>query len=233
MHIVQCDSYQELSELSCSLLIDQLKVKPTSLICVASGGSPTGIYAELVKRKEEAPLQEASFIKLDEWYGLPMDHPGTSEYYVQKHVLKPLNISPENYISFNSQPKSAEAECQRVEDYLIKNGPIDLCILGIGMNGHIALNEPAEYLQPNAHVADLSASSLTHPMIKDAETDLKQGLTLGVGDLLKSKKIVLLVNGPHKKEIMDKFLTGMVTTQLPASLLWLHPDVHCFYSKNQ
>ncbi|RYY18866.1 MAG: galactosamine-6-phosphate isomerase, partial [Sphingobacteriaceae bacterium] len=103
------------------------------------------------------------------------------------------------------------------------------CVLGIGLNGHIAFNDPADELQPGVHLAKLSAASLAHPMVKHAAVDLQYGYTLGMADILQSKTILLIVNGQHKKTIFQEFLKGQITTQLPASFLWLHADVYCYY----
>jgi len=102
----------------------------------------------------------------------------------------------------------------------------------LGQNGHVAFNEPADSLHPHAHLAELSETSLNHTMINNAGVEIKYGFTLGMADILQSKKIILLVNGTHKQAIMKRLLQKKISTQLPASLLWLHPNVTCFYSES-
>jgi galactosamine-6-phosphate isomerase len=232
MQIIKCQTLAELNELASDLLIREIKHNPRSLICAATGNSPTGVYKKLVEKKEFVKANELTFIKLDEWYGLGINDTGSCEYYLHKHLLQPLGISAEKYIAFDGKSNEPEKECKRVQHYLDEHGPIDLCILGLGQNGHIAFNEPADTLLPHAHLGKLSETSLTHTMIKGTETNIKYGFTLGMADILRSKKIILLVNGTHKLQIMQRLLEQKISTQLPASFLWLHPDVQCFYCDN-
>ena len=232
MQITRCNTLAELNELAAAFIIHQLQHNPKSLICAATGNSPTGVYKKLVEKKEEIVLKDLTFIKLDEWYGLGIDDPGSCDYYLDENLFKPLNISAEQHIAFDGKSDQPEKECSRMVQYLDENGPIDICILGLGKNGHIAFNEPADFLQPRAHLAKLSATSLQHTMIKGNGEQIKYGLTLGVGDILQSKKIILLVSGSHKNAIMGELLEQKISTELPASLLWLHADVECFYCDN-
>ncbi len=231
MVFLQYDSLEELNEDVSNRIITQLQSKEHILFCPATGNSPKGTYAKLVAKKESIPVDNITFIKLDEWYGLPVDHSGTCEQYLQTRMLQPMQVNPENYIAFTSDAKDAEAECDRIQEYLAANGPIDLCILGIGKNGHIAFNEPADELHAGVHLSKLTPASLKHSMIEGVDKVLEYGLTLGMADILQSKKIFLIVNGVHKRDILNRFLSGNISTQLPASFLWLHPDVYCFYSE--
>jgi galactosamine-6-phosphate isomerase len=171
-------------------------------------------------------------IKLDEWGGVPMEDPGTCESYLQEHLIKPLHIDDSRYLSFCSNPDDPMAECNRIQNQLNKQGGIDVCIVGLGMNGHIALNEPADFLEPGVHVAKLSTMSLAHSMVSEMNKKPSFGLTLGMKAILESKLVLILVNGTHKKEIASAFLVGKVTTQLPASLLWLHPNSICLIDRD-
>jgi galactosamine-6-phosphate isomerase len=150
---------------------------------------------------------------------------------LQKHLIGPLQITRDRYISFKSNPEDPEAECKRIHDDLIKYGPIDICILGLGMNGHLALNEPESYLEPEAHVARLSASSLTHPMIGSEGIKPSYGLTLGMSEILHSSLILLLISGSKKKDITSSFLNGKISTTLPATMLKLHANTVCLVDK--
>jgi galactosamine-6-phosphate isomerase len=232
MLITKCDTLAELNELASALVIREIQQKPKSLICAATGSSPTGVYKKLVENKKSIPLNQLTFIKLDEWYGLEMGDPASCEYYLQKNLLQPLGISSKNYIAFDSKTQKPEHECSRIDNYLGLYGPIDLCILGIGKNGHVAFNEPADVLEPHAHLSPLSKTSLAHTMVQNTETKIGYGLTLGMADILKSKKIILLANGTHKREVMERLFEQKISTQLPASFLWLHADAHCFYCDN-
>lgn len=228
---MQYNSLDELTDFASDFIIAELRKKPTALVCAATGKSPTGTYKKLVEKQEQIKTDGLRFIKLDEWYGLPMGHSGTCEHYLQENLLKPLHISPEKYTSFVGDTDSPEAECERIQIFLNEHGPIDICILGIGLNGHIAFNEPAAELHAGVHLSTLSQSSLKHSMVEGVDTKLEYGLTLGMADILQSRKIILIVNGKHKREILNKLLSSHVSTQLPASFLWLHPDVHCIYTE--
>lgn len=232
MLITPCSTLADLNELASALIIHELQQKPESLVCAATGNSPTGAYKKLIGKKGAIDTSNLSFIKLDEWYGLGVDDEGSCEQYLHQNLLRPLNISDKKYIAFDGKTKEPEKELSRIANYLDEHGPIDLCILGLGKNGHIAFNEPAEALQPRAHMAPLSTTSLEHTMIKGSGEPIKYGMTLGMTDILQSGKIILLVNGTHKNAVMKKLMEQKISTQLPASFLWLHPDVQCFYCDN-
>jgi len=232
MQITRCNTLAELNELASNMLINDLKENPQSLVCAATGNSPTGVYRKLIEKQGSIVVENLTFIKLDEWYGLGIDDKGSCEYYLHENLLKPLEVSSERYIAFDGKNSDHQKECSRIADYLDKHGPIDICILGLGKNGHIAFNEPADNLQARAHLATLSATSLEHTMIKGNGEAIKYGLTLGMADILRSKKIILLVNGTHKNAVMQKLREQKISTQLPASFLWLHADVQCFYCDN-
>jgi len=231
MVFLQYDSLDELTEDVSERIIAELQKKPNALFCPATGSSPKSTYRKLVEKKDRIPVADMRFVKLDEWYGLPEGYQGTCELFLQQRLLQPMGVKAEQYPAFNSNPADADAECERIQQYLVEHGPVDLCILGVGKNGHIAFNEPADELHAGVHLSKLTPASLKHSMIEGVDKVLEYGLTLGMADILQSKKIFLIVNGMHKRDILNRFLSGNVTTQLPASFLWLHPDVYCFYSE--
>lgn len=232
MLITCCNTLTELNELASETIINELQQNPQSLVCAATGNSPTGVYKRLVEKKENFNSSDLRFIKLDEWYGLDINDEGSCEKYLHEHLFNPLGISHKNYITFDGKAADAQKELEHVNTYLDENGPIDLCILGLGKNGHIAFNEPADTLHPHAHLATLSATSLEHSMIKGNGEQVKYGMTLGVTDILQSRKIIMLVNGTHKNAVMQKLMEQKISTQLPASFLWLHANMQCFYCDN-
>ena len=231
MVFLQYDSLEELNDKVSDFVMEELQKNTTALVCAATGNSPTGMYKKLAEKKDRLDVTGLRFVKLDEWYGPPMDNPGTCEYYLQKHLLQPLNIQPEQYTAFTSDAQDPLGECERIQYYLTENGPIDICVLGIGKNGHIAFNEPSTELNAGVHIAQLTPETLEHGMAKIINTKLEYGLTLGMADILQSKLIILLVNGPHKRDILNNLLTSNISTHLPASFLWLHPNVYCYYTE--
>jgi len=229
MRIIKLNSYDTLSQEAASLILKEIKKNKNALLCAATGGSPTGAYGSL---KRDFDLQPDLFsnlrvIKLDEWGGVPINDPCTCEQYLKDHLTGPLHIDSNRYIAFHSNPGDPLEECGRIQQELKKAGPIDICILGLGINGHLALNEPGEYLETGVHMAKLSESSLRHPMIKAMAVKPSYGLTLGIGDILQSVFILLIISGANKKEITAELLSGKISTRLPASFLWLHPNVVC------
>lgn len=233
MNIIHCKNYGEMSRLAASLVLINIREDPGSLLCAATGSSPEGLYRELAATASTHTdaFSKLRVLKLDEWGGIPLNHPVSCEYFLQKRLLEALKISPERFISFHSDPENPELECKRIRSRIEKEGPIDICILGLGANGHLALNEPAARLQPYAHVAELSRASLQHPMIASLEQKPAFGLTLGMEEILSSRFILMLVSGANKKNIALRFLSGEVSPELPASYLWKHPDVTCLVDR--
>src|SRR5262249_14805083 len=156
--------------------------------------------------------------------GLPINDPATCERQIRTTLIEPLRLS-DRYVGFASQPTDPPAECARIRAWLARHGPIDVCILGLGRNGHLGFNEPNDSLEPRAHVAVLADSSLSHAMLQRGSQRPHYGLTLGVADLLQSRRVLLVVNGALKREPLSRLLNGKINTLFPASLLQLHPDV--------
>lgn len=233
MQITQCTDYQKMSSQAASLVLEEIQKKPDLLLCAATGSSPEGLYGELARRATSDPLpfSQLRIIKLDEWGGIPEKHPVSCEYFIGEKLLTPLGIPAERYISFASNPENPETECNRIRSRLEREGPIDICILGLGLNGHLGFNEPAPQLEPFSHVATLTEKSLQHSMIASLESKPTYGLTLGMQEILTSRKIIMLVSGKEKREVTEQFIKGKISTHLPASLLWLHQDVECLMDR--
>ena len=229
-----CDNYEEMSRKASDFLIKELKHNPNILICTATGNSPAGTYQNLVIAYQEKKelFSALRIIKLDEWAGIPFENEHTCEAYIQHKIIRPLDIDADRYISFESNPQSFSDECERMKKELAKNGPIDICILGLGKNGHIGLNEPSLKLQPFCHLITLSKASLHHEMLKNLGKKPEVGLTLGIADILRSKKIILLVTGKNKERVTKRLFEQKISTEVPASMLWLHPNVQCFIDSN-
>ncbi|AEE49084.1 galactosamine-6-phosphate isomerase [Haliscomenobacter hydrossis] len=232
MDVTRFDNEISLAEAASDHILQAIQQKPDLLLCAATGNTPTLSYQKLVEKASVFPLDQLRLFKLDEWGGVPMEHSGTCETYLQQYLISPLRISTDRYFSFQSNPADPEQECVKVQKMLEQQGPIDLCILGLGLNGHLAFNEPGEYLQPHCHVAQLTEASLGHSMAQDMEGVKLYGLTLGMSDILAAKEIMLLISGASKVEITKRLLEGKISTQLPASFLWLHPKVKVYVVTN-
>ena len=220
------DDYEGMSRTACAFIVSELKKKPDLLLCASAGGTPTRTYELLVKRSVQNPrlCRRMRILQIDEWGGIPSTHPASCRSDLRNKLVEPLGIGKMNFISFSSDALDPEAEVRRVSGWLAKHGPIDLCILGLGTNGHIAMNEPAAALIPGAHVTKLARSSLRHSMLQTLKPKPRYGLTVGMADILCSRQALMLVSGEAKKTAMARLLERNVSTAFPASLLWLHPN---------
>jgi galactosamine-6-phosphate isomerase len=234
MKIHSCRDYQDMSRAAAARVIDPIALRKDSLLCAPTGHSPSGLYQQLVDKSRREPdfFRSVRIVKLDEWFGVAADDPGTCEYYLRTRLLDPLNIAPERYIAFNSVAADPGKECERIQRELQRHGAVDICLLGLGKNGHVGFNEPGPSLHPLCHVATLSQQTLRHPMIEARRTKPEYGLTLGMRDILNARKIILLITGQGKERVITEFLNGEVTTSLPATFLLLHSDVEVFIDKS-
>ena len=210
---------EAMSRRAAGIMAAAVAAKPDLLLCAASGGSPTRAYDLFAADKARGARLRV--IKLDEWAGMGVDNSASCEAYLRRHLVGPLAIPEARFLSFDATA-DAVAECARVERKLDAEGPIDLLILGVGVNGHLGLNEPAEALTPECHVATLAETSRAHPMLEGSARAPSEGLTLGMAGILQARHILVLVAGGHKLHAMEKFLTHRVTAAFPASFLWLH-----------
>jgi galactosamine-6-phosphate isomerase len=229
MEIEFFDEYSRLSERASALVINELSTRPGLLLCAATGNSPEGLY-HLLREKE--PSEPALFrglriIQLDEWSGLPANAEGTGQLYLRRHLLDPLGIDESRYISFASDAVDPELECRRIQSKLAEEGPIDMAVLGLGRNGHLGFNEPDQQLEPHCHVARLTPVSQQHSMMAHKKGKPEYGMTLGMKDILLSRKIILIVSGKGKEGARSSLFSEKISTACPASFLWLHPHSVC------
>jgi galactosamine-6-phosphate isomerase len=166
MNITRYDDYELLSE-AAAIIHDEIKERRRLFLCAATGNSPRGLYKRLVEYHYHEPslFDQLTVVKLDEWGGLSKNHPASCEHYLKNYLIDPLQIPAGRFISFASDTQDPEHECRNIQRKLDKHGPIDICILGLGSNGHIGFNEPAAYLEPYCHIARLAPSSLNHSMV--------------------------------------------------------------------
>lgn len=221
------ESYEAMSRRAEQLIVTELRRRPTLILCASAGATPRRLYELLARRYQDEPrlFGRLRVLQIDEWGGLSPGNSASCEKDLRTRLLEPLHLSEDRCVRFRSEAADAEAESDRIAGWLFNHGPIDICILGLGLNGHVAMNEPGEALVPHAHVAKLARSSLNHGMLKELARKPRYGLTIGLADILSSRKILLLVNGLRKRAALTRFLQPRVTTRFPASLLWLHPRV--------
>jgi galactosamine-6-phosphate isomerase len=233
MNVVQCDDYDDLTIRAAALVISEIERKPDLLLCLATGRSTDGLFTALAEKAKGDPgfFRRLRVVKLDEWGNLPADHPASCEHSLRTRLLQPLGVSPDRYLSFAPPPADPGIECGRIRSALERTGPIDLCVLGLGVNGHVGFNEPGSSLTPHCHVATLSETTRRHATARAISPPPTYGLTLGLGEILASRRIVLLVAGEGKREAATRLLSARVTAELPATFLWLHPRVECLMDR--
>jgi len=229
MKIVHTADYRSMSLKSSRILIESMRKKPEALLCIATGGSPEGMYAEVTKSVAAEPglTSGIQLLALDEWYGIPSDHPATCSSFIRQNVSVPWFVSDDRLELFDSAAGNPESECRRINNYLKKNGPIDLCILGIGRNGHLGLNEPGSVKNDHTRVIELTKSSTLHPMLKNTGAVASRGMSLGIADILNSREIVILITGSGKIDAYNAFMKKANPEEWPASFLWEHNNVSC------
>lgn len=232
MNINYFSNATAMSQKAAEIVLKEIKRKPTLLLCAATGNSPKLLYQILAKENQQhmALFQKTRIIPLDEWVGLPTSE-GSCHAYIKEHILDSLQISAAHYFGFNADTEVLEKECRRIQELLHREGPIDVCILGLGKNGHLGFNEPAAELQPHCHIANLASQSQQHNMIDNTSSKPTKGLTLGMQDVLAAKKIILVVSGDGKEKAIKQLLSKTITNDCPASWLWKHENVDCLIVK--
>lgn len=226
---VKCQSYEEMSQLCAKELVLLVKSNPKAKIILATGASPLLAYRLFVKEiiKDQINVSEVTWIKLDEWAGLTFENPATCEYYIRREILDPLHVQQEKYISFGVCGNDLEEECTRIEKRLKELGRIDAAVVGIGRNGHIGLNEPADELCVGIHTVKLDAMTKKHSMLKDTN-EVEYGITLGIDNILSSVRVIVLATGEGKSDVYKKMLEKKVLTEVPATFMHLHSNLCCY-----
>lgn len=229
MKIVVAENYQELSKLAARIIAEAVQSKPDGVLGLATGSTPLGTYQELIRIHHEEGLDFSRIVtfNLDEYYGLHSLHPQSYGYFMRENLFKHINIDLKNTHIPNGTPEDLEAECRAYDELLTAHGGIDLQLLGIGENGHVGFNEPSANLNVYTHLVQLKeetirANSRFFSSLKEVPT---QAITMGLGGILKAKKILLLAAGKAKAPVIAKLLEGKLSTQVPASILQVHPQV--------
>ena len=229
MNILKFRSDEELNEAGANIITGLVQTNPKAVLGLATGGTPVGIYRHIVEtyRKGMVSFKSVTTFNLDEYVGIPKDHPESYHSYMKRHLFDHVDLQPENTHIPDGNAPDLEAECARYDRLLEKAGRIDLQLLGIGHNGHIGFNEPGGALCGGTHVVRLreetrQANARFFNSIDEVPT---HALTMGVGTILKAKTILLVVRGADKAEIVHRALTGPITTECPASLLQTHAHV--------
>lgn len=229
MKVIYTKSYAELSEKAAELIAAQVQEKAESVLGLATGSTPIGTYEKLIEMNKagKVDFSKVTSINLDEYVGLTGDHDQSYRYFMNDKLFNHVNINKENTNVPNGVAEDIEAECKRYDALIREKGGIDLQLLGIGHNGHIGFNEPCDIFEKNTHRVELGASTIqaNARFFGSMDEVPKEAVTMGIQAIMLAKKVLLIANGPDKKEIIEKAVNGPVTPQVPASVLQFHPDV--------
>ena len=229
MKIIKTKDYADMSRKAANIIAAQVIMKPDCVLGLATGSTPIGTYKELIKAYENGDL-DFSLVKtanLDEYRGLEKTNDQSYDYFMKDNLFNHININFENLNIPNGEKPDAEEECARYEAVVKALGGQDLQLLGMGHNGHIGFNEPADEFPKETHCVDLQESTIqaNKRFFEKVEDVPTQAYTMGIGTIMQAKKILVVASGADKAEIVKKAFFGPITPQVPASILQLHPDV--------
>lgn len=227
MRIRVLPDYDSLSRTAAVLIADQLRQKPASVISLATGSTPVPTYRELIRLHQEEGLDFSGVttFNLDEYLGVAPEHPASFARFMRDQLYDQVNVDPARLHMPRGNAADPAAECAAYDAAIADHGPLDLVLLGIGRNGHIGFNEPKPQLHAETHIEDLLPETVIVEAQRFAagETTPRQAIAMGVGPILRARRIILLANGAAKAEIIRRTVQGPITTEVPATLLQLHP----------
>ncbi len=234
MKVFIADTYQTLSKQAVNDVVQLMISRNNPLLCAASGDTPAGLYKEIVDKvlKNELDISDWSFVGLDEWVGMNESDEGSCRFNLNDQLFRPLKISTDKISFFDGRANDLEKECEDIESFILQKGGIDVAIIGLGMNGHVGMNEPGTSPALRSHVTDLDpiTQKVGQKYFKEQQ-QLTEGITLGLATLMESKHIILLVSGEHKAEVVRRLMKEEISEQLPASLLRNHPGLKIYFDK--
>ena len=221
--------YKEMSRIAANIISAQIILKPDCVLGLATGSTPVGTYENLVEWYKQGDLDfsQVTSVNLDEYKGLSGNNDQSYRYFMNKNLFDHVNIDKSRTFVPNGLEPDSEKASKEYDAIIESVGGVDLQLLGIGHNGHICFNEPADEFCKGTHCVDLTASTIeANKRFFEKEEDVpRQAYTIGIGTIMKAKKILLVASGADKAEIIAKSLTGPVTPQVPASILQFHNDV--------
>lgn len=229
MKIIVCENYEEMSLKGAEIVKEQVVSKPNCILGLATGSTPVGLYTCLAEmnKKGDLDFSKVTSFNLDEYYPISPENDQSYRYFMNENLFSKINIDIANTHVPNGMAEDPEKACKEYDESILAAGGIDLQILGIGQNGHIAFNEPAEELHEGTHLTGLTESTIkANSRFFEKEEDVPtKAVTMGIASIMRARKIIILANGPAKREVVEKLINGGITTSIPASILKVHPDV--------
>ncbi len=229
MRVYCAADYNHASRVAANIISTQVIMKPDCVLGLATGSTPVGTYEELIRRYEQGDLDfsRVHSINLDEYRGLAGDNDQSYRYFMNTHLFDSINIDKKNtYVPDGLEPDSEKA-CRDYEEIIKAHGGVDLQILGLGHNGHIGFNEPGSTFEKETHCVTLSETTrqANARFFSSMDEVPTEAYTMGIGSIMQAKKIVVIVTGEGKREIVKKAFLGPITPEVQASVLQLHNDV--------
>lgn len=229
MKILKTQNYQDMSRKAANIISAQIILNSESVLGLATGSSPIGVYEQLIdwNRKGDVDFSHIKTVNLDEYQGLQKSDEQSYYYFMHKRLFEHVNIRLENTHIPNGMEKDAKKECAHYEEMIKSLGGVDLQLLGLGHNGHIGFNEPADVFEEVTHCVELTQNTIdvNKRFFSSEEAVPKKAYTMGIGTIMRAKQIVLIVSGEDKADILKKVIEGPVTPKVPASILKFHPYV--------
>ena len=229
MRLIVTKNYEELSKIAAEEFANVVMEKPTAVLGLATGGSPVGMYKELIAKCEnkELDFSKCTSINLDEYIGLNPEHEQSYRNFMNTNLFNHINIDKANTFVPNGLAENLEEECKNYDKKIEELGGTDVQLLGIGNNGHIAFNEPGDELSAGTHIISLTESTIeANARFFDSIDEVpRKALTMGLGGIMKAKKIILIASGEGKAEAIKGLFSGKITTENPATMLQMHRDV--------
>lgn len=233
MNIIRAIDHEDMACKAANLIAAQVLIKPKSILGLATGSTPLGVYARLILKQRAAEVSFAAVksVNLDEYCGIAASDETSYRYYMNHNLFDQIDIDPANTYLPDGMAADFDAECARYDHVIEELGGVDLQLLGIGMNGHIGFNEPCDHFKMGTHCVQLTQSTREANAIyfsRGMEDMPSFALTMGMRPIMQAKR-VLLVAGANKKEVIAQALEGPVTPRVPASILQLHPRLTVVY----
>ncbi len=229
MKIIKANDYQDMSRKAANIISAQIIIKPNCVLGLATGSSPIGTYKQLIDwyKKGDLDFSKVSSVNLDEYKGLAPDNDQSYYYFMYENFFKHINIDLHNVNIPNGLETDTQKECTRYDQIISSLGGIDLQLLGLGNNGHIGFNEPYESFNRTTHCVELAQSTIdaNTRFFNNPDEIPRYAYTMGIGNIMSANRILLIVSGKGKAQILKEVIEGSITPSVPASILQLHKDV--------
>jgi len=226
--LIICDDLKNTAKHGAKIFAEAIRKKSDLVLGLATGGTPVELYKELIRMNKEGALsfRQVNSFNLDEYLGLAGDHPQSYRYFMNKNLFDHIDIEKSNTHVPDGTSENPDISCKQYEESIKEANGIDLQLLGIGSNGHIAFNEPGSSLTSRTRVVDLKENTINDNarFFSNKSEVPKKAVTMGIGTILEAKKIVLIATGANKKDAVSKSLNGKPNPNIPASFLQNHPD---------